>query len=158
VGLPEELERAIDKAGAMRAIGNMQTYTQYETASSINDAANNPGGLAAAGVGVGMGLGIGGQMASAMGGMLAGQSRPQTQPGPGGDSPAPPPLPLQLFVAINGQQTGPFDLTVLQQMVRSGQFTRDSLVWKQGMSGWSAAGQVAEISALFGAVPPVPPA
>jgi len=161
VGLPEELERAIDKAGAMRAIGSMQTYTQYETAGSINDAANNPGGLAAAGVGVGMGLGVGGQMAGAMGDMLAGQSRPLMNPGLGGASLAPPPLPsqLQLFVAVNGQQTGPFDLAVLQQMAQSGQLTRDSLVWKQGLTAWTAAGQVAEISGLFGtAPPPVPPA
>jgi len=144
VGLPDELERAIDKAGAMRAIGSMQTYTQYETASSINDAANNPAGLAAAGVGVGMGLGLGGQMAGAMGNVPAGQSRPLT----------PPPLPLQLFVAVNGQQSGPFDLAVLQQMARSGQLNRDSLVWKQGLAVWTAAGQVAEISEVFGAVPP----
>jgi membrane protease subunit (stomatin/prohibitin family) len=155
VGLPEEVERAIDKAGAMRAIGNMQAYTQYETASSINDAANNPGSLAAAGVGVGMGFGMGGQMAGAMGGMCAGQS----QPGSSGVLPPPLPPQTQLFVAVNGQQTGPFDLTVLQQMARSGQLTRDSLVWKQGMADWTVAGQVAELSALFAAAPPpVPPA
>ena len=147
VGLPEEVERAIDKAGAMRAIGSMQTYTQYETASSINDAANNPAGLAAAGVGVGMGLGLGGQMAGAMGGVSAGQSR----------SLAPPPLPLQLFVALNGQQAGPFDLAVLQQMARSGQLTRDSLVWRQGLAAWTAAGQVAELSEVLGAEPPPVP-
>jgi membrane protease subunit (stomatin/prohibitin family) len=160
VGLPEEVERAIDKAGAMRAIGNMQAYTQYETASSINDAANNPGGLAAAGVGVGMGFGMGGQMAGAMGGLFAGQSPPQS-PGTGGASPAPPPLPeqIQLFVAVNGQQTGPFDQPALQQMAQSGQLTRDSLVWKQGMTSWGPAGQVPELSAVFGTVPPpVPPA
>jgi membrane protease subunit (stomatin/prohibitin family) len=150
VGLPEEVERAIDKAGAMRAIGNIQMYTQYETANSINDAANNPGGLAAAGVGVGMGLGIGGQMAGAMGGTFAGQS----QPGIGG---APLQPPLQLYIAANGQQTGPFDLAVLQQMARSGQLTRDSLVWKQGMADWAAAGQITELSALFTAVPPPVP-
>jgi len=155
VGLPEEVERAIDKSGAMRAIGNMQVYTQYETASSINDAANNPGGLAAAGVGVGMGFGMGGQMAGAMGGMFAGQS--PAQPGVGGMSPPPLPVQLQLFVAVNGQQTGPFDLGVLQQMARSGQLTRDSLVWKQGLSAWTAAGQVPELSAVFGAVPPPVP-
>jgi membrane protease subunit (stomatin/prohibitin family) len=156
VGLPEEVERAIDKAGAMRAIGNMQMYTQFENASSINDAANNPGGLAAAGVGVGMGLGMGGQMAGAMGGMFAGQSQPQAQPGVGRAPLTPPPLPsqIQLFVAVNGQQTGPFDLAVLQQMAHSGQLTRDSLVWKQGLVAWTTAGQMAELSALFGAVPP----
>jgi membrane protease subunit (stomatin/prohibitin family) len=160
VGLPEEVERAIDKAGAMRAIGNMQTYTQYETANSINDAANNPGGLAAAGVGVGMGFGMGGQMAGAMGGMFAGQTQPQTPQGMGGASPTPPPLPpqIQLFVAVNGQQAGPFDLAVLQQMAASGQLTRDSLVWRQGMTDWTVAGQVPDLSVLFGAVPPPVPA
>jgi hypothetical protein len=144
----------------MRAIGNMQTYTQYETANSIHDAANNPGGLAAAGVGVGMGFGMGGQMAGAMGGMFAGQSQPQQQPGLGGASPAPPPLPpqVQFFVAVNGQQSGPFDMPVIQQMVQSGQINRETQVWKQGMASWTASGQVQEFTALFGAVPPpVPP-
>lgn len=158
VGLPEEVERAIDKAGAMRAIGNMQMYTQYETANSINDAANNPGGLAAAGVGVGMGFGIGGQMAGAMGGMFTTQAQSQPQQSPGM---APPPLPpqLQLFVAQNGQQTGPFDLPALQQMAQTGQLTRDTLVWKQGMAAWAAAGSVAELAPIFGSVPPpIPPA
>ncbi|MEI6703860.1 MAG: SPFH domain-containing protein [Deltaproteobacteria bacterium] len=160
IGLPEEVERAIDKAGAMRAIGNMQTYTQYETANSINDAANNPGGLAAAGVGVGMGFGMGGQMAGAMGGMFAGQSQPQQQPGPGSASSAPPPLPpqVQFFVAVNGQQSGPFDMAAIQQMVQSGQLNRETLVWKQGMASWTASGQVPEFTTLFGSVPPpVPP-
>jgi membrane protease subunit (stomatin/prohibitin family) len=147
VGLPEEVERAIDKAGAMRAIGNMQTFTQYETANSINDAANNPGGLAAAGVGVGMGLGMGGQMAGAMGGMFNAQAQ---------SGAVPPPLPplVSFFVAVNGQQAGPFDMAVLQQMALSGQLNRDSLVWKQGMAAWSAASTVTELSAVFGSVPP----
>lgn len=161
IGLPEEVERAIDKAGAMRAIGNMQTFTQYETANSIRDAANNPGGLAAAGVGIGMGFGMGGQMAGAMGGMFAGQSQSQVQPGFGGASSAPPPLPpqVQFYIAINGQQSGPFDMAAIQQMVQSGQINRESLVWKQGMASWEVAGQVSEFTALFGAVPPpVPPA
>ena len=158
IGLPEEVERAIDKAGAMRAIGNMQMYTQYETANSINDAANNPGGLAAAGVGVGMGFGMGGQVAGAMGGLLVGQTQPATATA--GAAPAPPPLPsqMQLFVAVNGQQTGPFDMAALQQMAQSGQLTRGSLVWRQGMDAWSAASSVEEMAAVFGAVPPpLPP-
>lgn len=152
IGLPEEVERAIDKAGAMRAIGNMQMYAQYETANSINDAANNPGGLAAAGVGVGMGFGIGGQMTGAMGGLFAGQA----QSGLGCASLTPPSLPaqVQVYVAVNGQQSGPFDMAALLQMAHSGQLTRDSLVWKQGMAAWDTVGQVAELSALFVAVPP----
>jgi membrane protease subunit (stomatin/prohibitin family) len=149
IGLPDEVERAIDKAGAMRAIGNMQAFTQYETANSINDAANNPGGLAAAGVGIGMGFGMGGQMAGAVGGMFAGQ----TQSGIAG---TPPPLPpqVQLYVAVNGQQSGPFDVAVLQQMAQTGQLSRDTLVWKQGLAGWAAASTVEECVAIFAVVPP----
>lgn len=167
VGLPEEVERAIDKAGAMKAIGNMQMYTQYETANSINDAANNPGGLAAAGVGIGMGFGMGGQMGNAMGGAFTNMvQQPGITPGLSGGAtqppmPGPPPLPtaLQLFVAINGQQAGPFDLPTLQQMALQGQLTRESLVWKQGMSSWTAAGTVDDLAPVFGSVPPpMPPA
>ena len=158
IGLPEEVERAIDKAGAIRALGSMQTYTQYETASAIRDAAGNPGGLAAAGVGVGMGLGMGGQMAGAMGGLFNAQGQPRAAQG--GDE-TPPPLPsrLQLYVAINGQQSGPFEMPAIQQMILSGQVTQETLVWKQGMSSWSAAGQQQELDALFAAAPPpLPPA
>jgi membrane protease subunit (stomatin/prohibitin family) len=160
IGLPEEVEQAIDKAGAMRVIGDMQMFTQYETANSIKDAATNPGGLAAAGAGVGMGLGIGSQLAGAMGSMFAGQAQPPIQPAAAFAPAAPPPVPpqVQFYVAVNGQQEGPFDMATLQQMALAGKLTRDSLVWKQGMAAWDAAGMVAEISPMFAVVPPPLPA
>jgi len=149
VGLPEEVERAIDKAGAMRVIGNMQTFTQYETANAIKDAANNPGGLAAAGAGVGIGLGMGGQMAGVMGSMATTQQQQAADM-------VPPPLPeqVQLFVALDGKQAGPFELPTLQQMVQAGQLTRETLVWRQGMDTWSAASNLTELAPLFASVPP----
>jgi len=152
IGLPMEVERAIDKAGAMRVIGNLQEYTQYETASAIRDAANNPGGLAAVGVAAGIGLGMAGQMAAATGGVV---------PGPTLTTPvAPPPLPSQsfYFVAVNGQQTGPFDKNVLIQMAQSGQLKPESLVWRQGMAQWAPAAQTTELAALFTNPPPLPAA
>ena len=42
-------------------------------------------------------------------------------------------------------------------MVQSGQITKDTYVWKQGMAGWELAGNVQELSSLFGVVPPPPP-
>ena len=130
LGLPEEVERAIDKGGAMRAIGNMQAYTQYETASAIKDAAQNPSGTAGAGIGMGMGFSMANQMAGAMG---QGQQPPQQAPqqaGPG----VPPPIPqaVQFYVAVGGQQTGPFDLAVIQQQIQAGQVAKDALVWNTG--------------------------
>ena len=148
VGLPEEVEKAIDKRGAMAAVGDLKAYTQYETASSIRDAANNPGGAAGVGVGLGAGMAMGAQMVNAMGGAMA-----------GGAAAAPPPIPggAMFHVAVGQQQTGPFDLSALSQQVASGQLTRDALVWKSGLAQWTKAGEVPELASLFAnAPPPIP--
>ena len=146
VGLPEEVEKAIDKRGAMAAIGagNMQAYAQYETASSIRDAANNPGGAAGAGVGLGAGIAMGAQMMNSMGGAMGGQGGPP--PIPGG--------PRTFHVAVGGNQTGPFTVATLQQQAGAGQLTRDSLVWSAGMAQWAKAGDVPELASLFANTPP----
>src|SRR5205814_1841561 len=135
IGLPEEVEKAIDKRGAIAAVGNLQAYTQYETASSIRDAANNPGGAAGVGVGLGAGIAMGAQMMNSMTGGAAGPG------GPGAASASPPPIPggSMFHVAVGQGQTGPFDLATLQAQVTSGQLTRGSLVWKPGMAQWAKA-------------------
>lgn len=69
--------------------------------------------------------------------------------------PVPPPVPTVAYhVAVNGQATGPFDLSTLASMAAAGQFTKESLVWKAGMEGWAKADTVPELQGLF---PPVPP-
>jgi membrane protease subunit (stomatin/prohibitin family) len=148
IGLPEEVEKAIDKRGAIAAVGNLQAYTQYETASSIRDAANNPGGVAGAGVGLGAGVAMGAQMVNAMTGAASATA-----------GAAPPPIPgaAAFHVAVGQNQTGPFDIGTLQAQVSSGQLTRSSLVWKTGMAQWTKAGDVPELQSLFAAVPPPVP-
>jgi hypothetical protein len=42
-------------------------------------------------------------------------------------------------------------------MAQNGQLTPNTYVWKQGMASWEVAGNVQELSNLFGAVPPPPP-
>ena len=65
-----------------------------------------------------------------------------------------PPMPdavpqVQYMVGINGQQAGPFDWNQLQQLVRQGQLTQQTYVWKQGMPQWMLAGQVQELIPIF---------
>jgi membrane protease subunit (stomatin/prohibitin family) len=156
VSLPPEVEAALDKRSSMGIIGNMGAFTQFQTANAIDDAAKNGqgvGGMMGAGMGMGMGMGMGNQMANAFQQNQNQQFNPQT----GMNTPPPPPMAAQYFVAVNGAQTGPFGLPQLQAMVQSGQFTKQSLIWKQGMAGWAAAGAEAELAALFGAMPPPPP-
>ena len=159
IGLPEEVENAIDKRGAIAAVGNLQAYTQYETASAIHDAATTPNSAAGAGMGLGAGFAMGGNMFGQMGAAQAAVNAGGVTGG--GTAAMPPPLPTAatFHVAINGQQAGPFDMGALQGQAGSGALKRDSLVWKAGMAQWLKAGEVPELAALFANVPPpVPPA
>lgn len=143
ISLPPEVEQALDKRTSMGIIGNLSAYTQYQSANAIPDAAKNPGGLASAGVGIGMGVGMAQQVSQAMGGAQTAGA-------------VPPPLPAAaaFFVAVNGQQSGPHDPSVLTAMVTKGELQRDTLVWKQGMVNWTPAAQVQELASLFANVPP----
>ena len=40
---------------------------------------------------------------------------------------------------------------------QSGELTRETHVWNEGMSGWTRAGDVDAVKGVFGAVPPPPP-
>ena len=103
--------------------------------------------MASMAVGGVVGQNIAGVMGNAMSGMNG-----MAQPGV-----TPPPIPVAVYhVAVNGQSTGPFDLTTLQQMSVAGQLTANSLVWKPGMTEWAKASSVDELKGLF--MPPVPPA
>ncbi|MEO8384997.1 MAG: SPFH domain-containing protein [Betaproteobacteria bacterium] len=158
IGLPEEVEKAIDKRGAIAAVGNLQAYTQYETASAIHDAATTPNSAAGAGMGLGAGFAMGGNMFGQMG---AAQAAANAGGAGAGASAMPPPLPtaIAFHVAINGQQAGPFDLGALQGQAGTGALKRDSLVWKAGMAQWAKAGEVPELATLFASMPPpLPPA
>lgn len=64
VSLPEEVEKTIDQRSSLGALkGNLNEFTQYQTAQAIKDAANNPsGGVAGAGVGLGAGFMMGNAM------------------------------------------------------------------------------------------------
>lgn len=156
--LPPNVEEALDKRSSMNIIGDMGKYTQYQAAEAMEAAANNPaGGGAADGMGLGMGFAMAGQM---MNSMNQAQQPNQQQNQQQNTAPAPPPIPGQVkfYLAVNGQQQGPYDITGLKQLAQSGQLTKESLVWKEGMANWMPAGQVAEFSQVFGAVPPpVPP-
>ena len=104
--------------------------------------------MASMAVGGVVGQNIAGVMGNAMSGMNG-----MGQPGM-----TPPPVPVVAYhVAINGQAAGPYNLQTLQQMAITGQFTKESLVWKQGMADWANAGTVEELKSLFANVmPPIP--
>ena len=76
ISLPEELQKALDTRISMGMVGNMATYTQYQTANAIPLAAQNEGGLAGIGASLGAGLSMGQVMTEAMRNAQAGVATP----------------------------------------------------------------------------------
>ena len=85
ISVPQEVEAALDKRSQMGAVGDLNRYTQFQVANAIPDAAKQPGGMAGVGMGLGAGLAMGGQMASAVGQGLAGNSGGGASGGGGGE-------------------------------------------------------------------------
>lgn len=131
------------------------SYQQERQLDVMQTAAANEGmagSMMGAGMGMGMGVGIGGMMGQQMGSVAQGSM--QAAPV------APPPVapPMQVYVYLNNQQAGPYDMPILQQLASQGILTAQTLVWRAGMPAWAAAGTVAELQSLFAPVPPpVPP-
>ena len=72
----------------------------------------------------------------------------------------PPPIPqtTSYFIAVNGQQQGPYDANALMSYIAQGQIQRNTLVWKNGMPNWAPISTLPEFANAFGAVPPpLPP-
>jgi hypothetical protein len=82
-----------------------------------------------------------------------------------GAAPVSPPIApqpeIKLFIAVGGQQYGPYNMDMCKQMVQGGQLTPQSMVWMEGMPAWTLASQVPALQALFApaspAMPPLPP-
>ena len=165
----EEGQYAMHKQTQTANIGAFQVEKQAEVGVAGAQAlgqmgANGAGDVSLGGSGEGfnmaammasmaVGGAVGQNIAGAMNNMMGGINQ-QTTPGA-----VPPPIPAVAYhVAVNGQATGPFDISVLTQMAAAGQLTADSLVWKNGMAQWVKAGTVDELKNLFtNVMPPIPP-
>ncbi len=145
-----EIANTQAKAQAMNALGSvdataMRNYATLQQLDALKTAAGNEsGGLAGLGVGAGAGWALGQNM---MGGM-AGMQQQAAQ--------MPPPLPQSsYFVGENGNRIGPFDMSTMATKAADGSIKPESLVWKQGMASWIAAGSVDELKGMF--PPALPP-
>ena len=145
-----EKQAEVGVAGA-QALGQMGA----NGAGDVNIGGSGDGtgfNMAAMMASMAVGGAVGQNIAGAMNNMMGGINQ-QTAPGA-----VPPPIPTVAYhVAVNGQATGPFDISALAQMAAVGQLTADSLVWKNGMAQWAKAGTVDELKNLLAnGMPPIP--
>lgn len=138
------LQADVLKTGAQN-LGQMGT---------VNLGGGNQGGGGMNPAGMMTGMMMGGAMGQQMAGMMnnMGQQMQNVMN-------TPPPMPsVKYMIAVNGQQTGPYNIQQLQQMVQIGQLTPQTYVWKQGMAQWELAGNVQELASIFATqtTPPIP--
>lgn len=163
----EEAQYAQHKQTQTANLGAFQVEKQAEVGVAGANAlgqmgANGAGGINLSGSGEGfnmaammasmaVGGAVGQNIAGSMNNMMSGINQPMQ------NAVTPPPIPNSTYhLAVNGQATGPYDLSVLQQMVTAGQFNADSLVWKNGMTEWAKAGTIEELNSIIVAIPPIP--
>ena len=110
------------------------------------------------------GMMMGAAMGQQVGGMMnqMGQTMQQGMSNAGKQQATPPPIPTPqkriYYLAINGTQYGPCDVTAIGQMLAAGQINGDTLGWCDGMPSWQALKLIPGLSSLFappgGATPP----
>ncbi|MEC8757277.1 MAG: SPFH domain-containing protein [Bacteroidota bacterium] len=156
----EEAQRAQKLQTETNFMGAHQLNQQTDVAKTAAESLGKMGSGGGTGTGGGMDPGsmmasmamggaVGSGMAGMMGNMMQGMNQPNQTP--------PPPPQVQYNISVNGQQSGPFGWQQLQQLSQSGQLTKETHVWKQGMANWALAGEVQELAPLFAAPPPPPP-
>ena len=152
VSLPPEVEAAMDKRTQMGVLGNLDQFTKFQAATAITEAAQNPGGLAGAGVGIGVGAGLGAQLAQAF--------QPAAAPAAAAAVTAPPPLPgtTLWYLGVDGQQVGPLAPSEIQARVTAGTATPETLVWRAGMGAWVRLADVPDLQPAPDSTPPPLPA
>jgi membrane protease subunit (stomatin/prohibitin family) len=150
------LKEIKEKSAELNVVGR-DIYQLDKSMDVLKTAAGNEGlaGLIMqSGVGAGMGLMMGAQM-----GQQAGNLMTQVTAVPP-VAMTPPPMPtsldLQFHAIINGQQMGPFSVTILKQMIPAGTFSSTTMVWRQGLAGWQPSSTLPELLQLFASDTPPP--
>lgn len=151
-----KLKEAKDLAAKVNIAGKDVYHADrsYDVLDKASQNEGTMGGTMGAGMGLGLGFGMGNQMGDMTNKMNVGQNQDSQNP----KTPPPPPNQnVQYFVLINNQQNGPHSIDSIKLLIGQGQVTKDTLVWKEGMSEWGNIMEQNDLKSLFGAVPPPPP-
>lgn len=145
ISMPDEVKKEIFELSRLEKI-DLDKLTKLKAAKAMEAAAENPSGTAGMGVGLGAGIAMAQQMTQNMMNSSGKQNEQDT----------PPPLPGEVlyYVAIDGQQSGPYNLVQLGDLVEKQMLNRESLVWKKGLSEWVPAGNQVDLQSLWTLMPP----
>ncbi|MEC8378901.1 MAG: SPFH domain-containing protein [Myxococcota bacterium] len=145
ISLPPEVEKMMNKVTSMNMVGDMNRFTQFQSANAIESAANNPGGGNSM-MNAGVGLAMGQMMGNAMG-----QGMTQSP------SATPPPAPTSTVHYNGSAGEGQFSAQEIANKIAANQNGTHN-IWANGWPGWKSWKEVPEIASLVQVAPPPPPA
>jgi membrane protease subunit (stomatin/prohibitin family) len=150
IALPDEVAATLDQRTRIGLIGDVGAYAALQAADAIRDSARNQG-TGGAGAAIGVGIAMAGTLANTAASSLHPPAAAPAASGPP-PVPTPPSIPTSagFFLAVGGKPQGPFDVATLRARVADKSLTADTLVWREGMAQWAAAGSVADVAALLG--------
>lgn len=96
-----------------------------------------------------MGLSMASLFSQAMNSAFANSSRMQQTPL---DTPA-----KYIYAILNGKQAGPYSPGEIMALIRSGDITPETYMWKPGMLEWKLAKDIQDIGPVEDAFPPATP-
>lgn len=157
VSMPEDLKKEIFEYSRIDKL-DLDKLTKFKAAKAIEAAAKNEGGTAGAGMGMGMGFALAQQMGSMMQNNQGYQQQTQqhVQSQAPMQTPPPIPTPVQYYYATNGQQAGPVTFDQLKMLFANRTVNKESLIWKQGMTNWTALKDIEELKVFLGGNTPPP--
>ncbi len=85
---------------------------------------------------------------------IPGTMNPIPQPQPSQKAALPQPLPDIFYVIIDGNSVGPLSETEIMKLIASKQITKDTYVWKPGMTKWETIEHSPEVLKLVLLAPP----
>ena len=147
ISLPPQVEKALDTRTSRGLTGNLDEHLKYQAAEALGAAGD---GSSAAGDAMVMGMGF------AMAQQMADNFHANPAPHKSTQAATPPPIPkAQTYhLAIDGASQGPLTLEQIKSMISSKEISRETLAWREGMSGWESMSSIQELEKLFGATPP----
>jgi len=141
-----KLKEAKDLTAKVKITGK-ELYQMDRSLDILDNAAKNEGGVAGDLMGAGLGLGLGAGVGNQMGNISSNLNTRNS-----------PPLPPTLYyVLINNEQSGPYNINQLSQLISESKVNKQSLVWENSLKDWTLITDIIELSKLFKNTPPLPP-
>ena len=141
ISVPEAVEKAIDERSSMGAIGNLDNYLKYKSASALEHSSD-----ASSMVGMGAGFAMAEKLAKSF---EKDSSQPKKEY-------VPEPFETLYYIAKENAPDGPYSIDEIEEMIKSGNLKQDTKVWYSGLDMWKEAKSIEELKELFKLITPPP--